>query len=131
MVPSADEVILVFDGDCGFCTSSANFVVAHSSVPVVAVAWQLTDLSSLDLDVERASQRVYLVEGDTTNGGHRAFARLLIVQRSPVLRCLGWMMQVPPLSWAAAVGYRLVARFRHRLPGGTPACALGRNTSAR
>ena len=39
MTPTAN--VLIFDGDCGFCTSAANFVVARSSMPIEAVAWQL------------------------------------------------------------------------------------------
>ena len=30
----------------------------------------------------------------------------------------------PPLRWLAPYLYRLIARNRHRLPGGTPACAI-------
>jgi len=41
-------------------------------------------------------------------------------------RFLGHLLVTPPFSWVAAVGYALVARYRHLLPGGTPACALER-----
>jgi hypothetical protein len=34
------------------------------------------------------------------------------------------MLATPPFSIAAAIGYRLVARYRYLLPGGTPACAV-------
>ena len=125
MRTSVTEPVLVFDGDCGFCTSSATYVVNHSSVPITAVAWQLTNLAPLGLTPELASKRVYLVVDGVAFGGHRAFARILICQRSVVVRALGRIMDVPPVSWVAALGYRLVARFRHRLPGGTPACAIG------
>jgi predicted DCC family thiol-disulfide oxidoreductase YuxK len=117
---------LVFDGDCGFCTSAANLVVAKSKTPVTAVAWQLTDLTPLGLNSARASERVWLVIGDTRFGGHRAFAKLLMLQRNALLGALGRLLLLPPFSWFAAVGYRLVARYRHWLPGGTPACKLPR-----
>lgn len=119
---------LVFDGDCGFCTSCATYVLKRTSTPLTAVAWQLADLKALRLDEERAAARVYLVVGEESYGGHHAFARILIVQKSALLRGIGRVMDVPPVSWVAALAYRLVARFRHRLPGGTPACALARET---
>ena len=42
---------------------------------------------------------------------------------------MGQLLVTPPFSWAAALGYTLIARFRHRLPGGTAACALPRPES--
>ncbi len=36
----------------------------------------------------------------------------------------GRILLAPPVSWVAPLGYRLVARYRHRLPGGTPACKV-------
>jgi predicted DCC family thiol-disulfide oxidoreductase YuxK len=115
---------LIFDGDCGFCTSTANYIVRTSSVPVTAYAWQLTDVSRLGLTEAQTADRVYLVIGDETFGGHLAFAYLLFIQRNWALKAIGWLMTVPPLCWLAFIGYRLVARYRHRLPGGTPACKL-------
>jgi predicted DCC family thiol-disulfide oxidoreductase YuxK len=37
---------------------------------------------------------------------------------------LGAMLRLPGIHWLAGVAYRWVARNRHRLPGGTPACSL-------
>jgi predicted DCC family thiol-disulfide oxidoreductase YuxK len=37
-------------------------------------------------------------------------------------RFLGWILQAPPLSWLADAAYAILARLRHVLPGGTPAC---------
>ncbi|MGH9170291.1 MAG: hypothetical protein ACRD0Z_05400, partial [Acidimicrobiales bacterium] len=36
----------------------------------------------------------------------------------------GRALSVPPLRWLAAAVYPVVARVRHRLPGGTPACRV-------
>ena len=36
----------------------------------------------------------------------------------------GWLLLLPPVSWFGAVGYKLVARYRYRLPGATAACAV-------
>jgi predicted DCC family thiol-disulfide oxidoreductase YuxK len=41
-----------------------------------------------------------------------------------VWKAVGVVLQVPPISWLAALVYVVVAKNRHRLPGGTPACKL-------
>lgn len=115
---------LIFDGDCGFCTSAASFVVKHSTYPIVAHAWQLTDVSRFGLIEQQVAERVYFSTSGQNYGGHLAFAYILFVQENWFLKAAGWIMTVPPVCWLASLGYRLVARFRHRLPGGTPACKL-------
>jgi predicted DCC family thiol-disulfide oxidoreductase YuxK len=39
-------------------------------------------------------------------------------------RIAGRVLLLPGVSWIAARAYRSIARNRHRLPGGTPACQL-------
>jgi predicted DCC family thiol-disulfide oxidoreductase YuxK len=39
-------------------------------------------------------------------------------------RLLGRAMQHPPVSWVAAPAYRLVAKYRYKLPGATDACRI-------
>ena len=122
---------LIFDGDCGFCTSTANFIHARSRTPIHVVAWQLTDVTQYSLLEPQTAERVWLVvtnsDGGTERfGGSDAFAKILILQRRPVLSAIGQLLLIPPFCALAGIGYRLVARFRHKLPGGTPACKLPR-----
>ncbi len=116
--------VLIFDGDCGFCTSTANYIVARSTAPIEAEAWQLTDVTRFGLTEADTAARVWFVTGGEDFGGHRALAQVLWLQRGIGWKILGWLMLYPPGCWVASWGYALVARFRHRLPGGTPACAL-------
>ena len=81
-------------------------------------------ISHFGLTEQQTASRVYLVLGDEKFGGHLAFAYTLFIQRTPVLSALGWVLTVPPFCWLGSIGYALVARYRHRLPGGTPACKL-------
>lgn len=115
---------LIFDGDCGFCTSTANYIAKHSDQPIEIFAWQLTDVSRFGLTVEQTAQQVYFVRDGRAFGGHEAFAQILRSQNNPIMRGSGFLLMVPPFSWFARIGYRLVAKYRHRLPGGTPACKL-------
>jgi predicted DCC family thiol-disulfide oxidoreductase YuxK len=118
--------VLIFDGDCGFCTTTANFIVRQSSVPIEAVAWQLTDVTEFGLTEAETAARVWFVTSGEAFGGHLAFANILWSQRAFGWKALGWVLTVPPFCWLGSIGYALVARFRHQLPGGTPACAMPR-----
>jgi predicted DCC family thiol-disulfide oxidoreductase YuxK len=83
---TARRPVLVFDGDCAFCTSCAR-LLKRIGPETDVVAWQVADLDELGITAAQAAEA---------------------------------------LRWLAAAGYRLVARNRHRLPGGTPACASTR-----
>ena len=118
--------VLIFDGDCGFCTSTARFIAARSTTPIEIHAWQLVNVTQFGLTEAETARRVYFVTGGEAFGGHLALAQVLWLQRGIGWKALGWLMTVPPTCWLASVGYALVARFRHRLPGGTPACAVSK-----
>ncbi len=114
---------LVFDGDCGFCTRSAE--VARRILPagVAVTAWQFADLAALGTTAQRAQREALWIGGDgRVAGGATAVSRALRAAGG-VWALLGWLLAVPPLSWLARIVYRVVAANRMRLPGGTPACA--------
>jgi hypothetical protein len=58
-----------------------------------------------------------------TYRGDAGIAKALVAAGG-VWKPIGWLIQVPPISLLAAVGYRLVAKYRDKLPGGTPACKV-------
>jgi len=87
------------------------------------VAWQLTDLAELGITEEQAADAVQWVQIDgTVRSGHEAIAAVLKTA-GRIWKIIGHMVLLPGISWIAAKAYRLVADNRHRLPGGTPACA--------
>ncbi len=114
--------VLVYDGDCGFCTSCARLLERIG--PEVEIApWQLTDLAELGLTEEQAAEAVRLVQADgAIRSGHEAIAAALTSARG-IWKLIGRALLLPGISWVAARVYRLVADNRYRLPGGTPACA--------
>jgi predicted DCC family thiol-disulfide oxidoreductase YuxK len=91
-----------------------------------ATPWQWVDLDRFGLGRDDVDRYAWVVTPGNQYAGHLAFSALLRMQPAPVWRFLGHLMATPPFSWAAAIGYHLVARYRHRLPGGTPACAMPR-----
>ena len=114
--------LLVYDGDCAFCTRAVAFALSRMKVSCRALAWQQADLAELGLTPEEAAEAVWWVEpGVGKVSGHRAVAAALRHGRAAA-RPVGRLLDAPGLANVAAAAYDLVARNRHRLPGGTPAC---------
>jgi predicted DCC family thiol-disulfide oxidoreductase YuxK len=121
--------VLVYDGDCGFCTSCVH-LLERIGPDAEIVAWQLTDLTALGIAEEQAADAVQLVRIDgTVRSGHEAVAAVLGTA-GRIWRIAGRALLLPGISWIAARAYRLIADNRYRLPGGTPACAVTRESRA-
>lgn len=116
--------LLVYDGDCAFCTSAVAFARRWINPRTETAAWQLADLASLGLTEERCRAAVQYRDrqGRWTSAGGAVVA-LLRDGRLP-WSWLGRVAALPGVSWAVERAYGLVARNRHRLPGGTPTCQL-------
>lgn len=120
-----DLPVLVFDGDCAFCSSSAR-VLERIGPSAGIVAWQQVDLDELGIAEVAATEAVQWVDAEgAVLSGHEAIAAILATA-GPGWRLVGRMIVLPGISAIAAVVYRWVADNRHRLPGGTPACATSR-----
>jgi predicted DCC family thiol-disulfide oxidoreductase YuxK len=116
--------LLIFDGDCAFCTSCVRWLEPRLTPGVTIVPWQRTDLAAAGTTEERARREVLWAAESQVLGGAAAAAAALRHCRSAGWRAAGRALGVPPLRWLAPPAYRLIARNRHRLPGGTAACAL-------
>jgi predicted DCC family thiol-disulfide oxidoreductase YuxK len=115
------QPVLVYDGDCAFCTSCAR-ALERVGPDAEIVAWQLTDLTELGITEAQAIEAVQWVQVDgTVRSGHEAIAAALSTA-GRIWGVIGRAVSMPGISWLAAEVYRLVADNRHRLPGGTPAC---------
>ncbi|GAA1148441.1 putative DCC family thiol-disulfide oxidoreductase YuxK [Kitasatospora gansuensis] len=133
------DPVLIFDGDCAFCSSCVQFSERYlraslSSANWEAVPFQFADLAELDaraggvglITWERAEQEVlWLTPRGDVYGGAQAAARLLM-RSGGAWAYLGALLTLAPVRPLAALVYDWVARNRHRLPGGTPACSLPR-----
>lgn len=116
------QPVLVFDGDCGFCTSCVS-LLERIGTRAEMVPWQRADLPALGLTEEEAESSVQWVEaGDAIRSGHEAIAAAL-GSAGGIWAPAGRSLLLPGISPLAARAYRLVTDNRHRLPGGTPACA--------
>lgn len=129
IAPQTLRPTLVLDGDCGFCTSAVTWLKSTLPACPPAQPYQWADLDQFGLTTEEAAAMVWLVLADSQGtvhqyGGYLAVSVMLRHQPSIGWRFLGVLMDTPPFSLIANLGYRLVARFRYLLPGGTPACKI-------
>jgi predicted DCC family thiol-disulfide oxidoreductase YuxK len=110
--------VVLYDGDCGLCTWTATNGQRWLPADVIIQPWQGADLSAFGLteqDVRRAVQWVPADDGKPL-AGHRAIAAWLVASGLP-WSMPGRLLLIPPVSWLAACGYRMIARHRHQIPG--------------
>jgi len=124
---TAVQPMLVFDGDCGFCTRTAHWISARWTRPARAEAWQRLGpdgLARIGLTEHEVRRAAYWVDArGRIFCGHAAVAKALGAG-TPRDRILGGLLLTPPVSWLARPGYGLVARYRYRLPGATESCRV-------
>ncbi|THA70888.1 DUF393 domain-containing protein [Streptomyces sp. A0642] len=128
----AGQPILLFDGDCGFCSRSIEIAQRVIQPRVQFIPWQFADLAALNVTEDRADREVLWISaaGGNVYGGARALAAVLMSGRRRWW-WLGIVLRLPPVSWVARVAYRAVAKNRHRLPGGTATCSLPAHARAK
>jgi predicted DCC family thiol-disulfide oxidoreductase YuxK len=121
--------VLLFDGDCSFCTWTATWAERRLPPGNRVEAWQLAgDLSRYELTEAQVARAAYWIDDEgRAHRGHLAVAETWRAIGG-LWHVLGTAIRVPPLSWPAAGVYAFVARIRHRLPGSTPACQAPRGS---
>lgn len=115
--------VLLYDGDCGFCSASIDWLTERRMLGVPARTWQSCDPDGLPVPVERLTTEVVLVDGPVVLGGADALAAA-VRSAGSWRRVLGVFGGLPGIRTVARPVYRLVARNRYRLPGGTGACRI-------
>ena len=115
---------VIYDGDCAFCSSTARFGKARIAPDLEFLAYQQTDLTRFGLTKAECEKSLQFVSDDQQiHSGAKAVAQILISAGFPYL-LIGRIMNLPLINKLAQLGYDLVAKNRHRLPGGTPTCKM-------
>ena len=114
---------LLHDGDCGFCTAAADWLVRRGmragsrTLQSAEADWRL--------DVYRTTRQVPFRHPDgRVTWGAEAIADALRTCPQP-LALVGRLLGTRLGLLVGAPVYGLVAANRHRLPGATSACGLG------
>ncbi|HIT74055.1 MAG TPA: DUF393 domain-containing protein [Candidatus Avipropionibacterium avicola] len=119
-----ERPILLYDGDCGFCTTSATWIESRLGSSATVRPWRPDDATRLGVSNEAADREIHFVtpKGSVLGGADAVLAWWR--SGAAVWRILGQVLRAPMLIQLTRLGYRLVARNRHRLPGSTAACAI-------
>jgi predicted DCC family thiol-disulfide oxidoreductase YuxK len=122
------EPVLLYDGDCGFCSETVQFILRHERRQTLRFA-----------PLQGAFGAAVLVRHPTLRGqdsvvwlepSHAGTPELVLIRSDAVLRVSGYLgglwrvavaARVIPRSWRDAC-YDFVARRRHRIPGLSSSC---------
>ena len=117
--------VMVFDGDCAFCSASVSWGRRRIRRMPATVPFQSADLAALRLTLEACTVAVQYVDRDArVYAAHDAVAAMLR-DAGKGWRVLGALLRVPGIHWLAGVVYRWVARNRHRIRiKGAESCAV-------
>ena len=114
------KMLLVYDGQCGFCIRSARWIEARLPAHARAEPWQSLELEQLGLSPADAETAVWWLEPHASPPrrwrGSGAIGRSLVAAGG-AWRVVGLLIMYPPLCWLARPAYWLIAANRHRLPG--------------
>ncbi len=119
--------LLLFDGDCAFCAGSVRFVLARDRHGIARFAAREGATGRAVLARHPAAAATdSLVWVEPGPGGERALVRsdaVLAIARhlGGGWGVLGRLGRLVPRPWRDRA-YDVVARHRHRLTGGRPAC---------
>jgi predicted DCC family thiol-disulfide oxidoreductase YuxK len=114
--------VLLFDGECGFCTAAVEWLARRLERRTRLLAWQRADLAACGVSREQAAASVWWIEPGGAHWHGAAAAAHALASCRPPWKQLGHALLAPGLRRAAAAAYWLVARVRRWLPGTTPAC---------
>ena len=119
--PSIPAGILVYDGDCGFCTATARWVERRLSHDYQVVPSQKADLDALGLTDEAVARSAWWIDPSGSRvDEHQCIAAALRAMSGP-WPAVGRIMTLGPVNPLARCVYRLVANNRSRIrwPGAT------------
>ncbi len=122
--PPAEAGLLIYDGDCGFCTATARWVQRRLPDGSHVVASQEADLGVLGLTAEDVARSAWWIGIDGVPlDEHRSMAGALRAMGG-LWSVLGRLLTFGPISPLAGFVYRRVAanRYRIRKPGTSPTC---------
>jgi predicted DCC family thiol-disulfide oxidoreductase YuxK len=115
--------VLIFDGECGFCTWCAAWAERRLPPGATTMPWQwVDDPSAYGLTREELAEAAYWVDGrGRAHRGHLAVAETFRAIGG-AWRIVGDLIRSRGVSPIAAGVYEVVSRNRGNLPGATPAC---------
>lgn len=117
------ERTLIYDADCGFCTRSARWLAAGGQVRIKP--WQsFKDLGAIGLTEEMVETAAYWADGGSVRAGAESAIAHALKAKGGIWIAAGSFILLPGIRLVASKVYKVIARNRHAMPGGTDACRL-------
>lgn len=130
MIDLGKRNYLLFDGDCGICSYSAEWAKKQDrSGEFIIEPYQRFpehELIRLGLTYEDCAREVQVVSGRGRVYGGAIAVNYFLLKRFPWMLLVILIYAIPALLLLEVIGYRLVARNRHRVSRwlGLKACLL-------
>ena len=112
-------MLLIYDGDCDFCTWWARWATTRLPSDTRVKPWQALELEALELSQQEVEAALWWLE-DTSGRdslhcyGAQAVGRVLLATTGS-WRTIGWLIIHKPLCWLADPVYTIVATNRRHL----------------
>jgi predicted DCC family thiol-disulfide oxidoreductase YuxK len=135
MIELGKRRYLLFDGDCGVCTRSAEWVKARDRRGEFIVEpyqrFPDAELAAIGLSYEHCSYEAQAIDLEGRALGGAIAVNYVLLRRFPWNILVVIAYALPPLLLIEMAAYRLVARNRHRISRwlGLKACLLKQQPS--
>lgn len=116
--------VLLFDGDCSFCTTSINLIKKYAKNSVHIIPYQKVNLKEYGLDENYCERYIHFIcQNKNKYTGAKAFSEFFRYCGFRG-RVLGSVIRFFEIFKLSTLIYSIISKFRHKLPGGTPECKL-------
>ena len=122
---SVDRGLLIYDGDCGFCSRTAAWI--RRRLPrgyQVQASQRIENLDSFKLNRRQVHEAAYWIDPDGRH--HRAHLAIVRALESSggLMGSVARLGRVWPFEPLVAWLYDVIARNRHRFPGAADHCRI-------
>ena len=120
------QPVLIYDGDCGFCTRTANAVKRLDTRHRFDVLpWQTRGLlAQADLTEQQVTEAAWYIDADGRKHRGAGAINAALNALGGIYRVASWVYRVPGLKQIEDLVYKGVARNRYLMPGSTDACRI-------
>jgi len=123
-----EDFLLIYDGDCAFCTKCVNWGKTNLDPWVNAQPSQALDPKDFGLTAEDFKKSIWLVDTKhpktTPLAANRAVAKILQNQKNFLWRAVGIILDIWWVRPLASLVYASVAANREKMPGATAECKV-------